>query len=235
VAESFYLGAYWGPRAESAADCARRLSGFLVTLGGVDPLLESWFETSGNRKAALERRVDPSVETLEELLLAGRARRDDGPRSVMTELGFSVALWNGQDVQVGLSVRCGAPTAVPGLTSNSVVIQLPEADGIAMALYQRDTDLAMLRAVVTAWRPSWCTLTSHRLRKGQEPKPGEVVVGWSTYLADAGPVQVDRLPAGTSTLPLDGGLLVTLPSDTTSVSESGVLAVRDALGSALRP
>jgi len=234
VAETFYIGAYWGPREEPVFDCAHRLSSMLNALGAVDPLLASWFHTGASRKAALARSVDPSPEVLQELLLKGVARRDDAGRSVMTELGFSASIWNGQKIQVGVNVRCGSSAAVPGLASNSVVVQLPEAQGEAMALYRRDTALALLRAVIMAWRPSWSTWTSHRLRKAQDAQPGEVVVGWATYVADPSGVRADRLPASVTTEPLDVGMLVTADGDADVVSETTVSAVRGALGRTLR-
>lgn len=81
---------------------------------------------------------------------------------MLTELGFSVGLWNGQAAEVGLSVLCGTPAAIPGMVSNTLVLNLPEAEGNALALYRRGAARAVLRAVVTAWQPSWCTWTNER-------------------------------------------------------------------------
>jgi hypothetical protein len=235
MAETFYVGAYWGPRAESVDACADRLAHFLTELAQASPVLGSWFKTASSRKAALKRPVEPSAEALRELLLAGRARRDDQDRSVMSELGFAADMWNGQDVQVGFRVRCGAPVAVQGMTSNTLVMQLPAAEGGALTLYQRQVALIVLRSVVTAWQPSWCTWTSHRLRKAQEPQPGEVVAGWGTYVADRDGVLTDRLPPGVTAEHVGAGLLLTADGDADVVSETTVSAVRGALGRALRP
>lgn len=232
MAETSYIGAYWGPREESVSDCAGRWSNMLNALAAVDPLLASWFRTGASRKAALARRVGQSPEGL---LLSGRARRDDADRSVMTELGFSASIWNGQKAQVGVSVRCGSSAAVQGLASNSLTVQLPEAQGEATALYRRQSALAVLRAVVTAWQPSWCTWTSHRLRKAQGAQPGEVVVGWATYVYDRSGVRTDRLPGSVTAEALDVGLLLIADGDADVVSETTVSAVRGALGRALHP
>ena len=235
MAESFYVGAYWGPRGESVDQCAERLSRLLVSLGEIDPRLGSWFKTGGSRKAALKRPVDPSIDALQELLLAGRLRRDNEARSVMSELGFRAGLWNGQDVEVGLSVRCGSPAAISGMTSNTLVMQLPLAEGEALALYRREVALEVLRSVVTAWQPSWCTWTNDSLRSAQNAQPGEVVAGWATYLADPDGVRTDRLPAKATTEPLGSGLLLVAEGDADSASEATVSTVRTALGRALRP
>ncbi|HEX7657836.1 MAG TPA: Imm52 family immunity protein [Pseudonocardiaceae bacterium] len=232
MAESFYVAAYWGPRGEPIEDCARRLAQFLAALGDVDPLLGSWFQRAGSRTAALKKPIDVSVEGLRELLLAGRSRRDDETRSVMTELGYGFGAWNGQDIEAGFNVRCGA-TSTRSVTSNRVVLHLPKAEGEALRLYRRDAALAVVRATVTTWQPSSCMWASGSLLDAQGKQSGEVIVGWATYVVDPSGVQVDRLPAGVTTEPLNGGLLITADGDADSASEATVLAVRDALGSAL--
>ncbi|HEX7657837.1 MAG TPA: Imm52 family immunity protein [Pseudonocardiaceae bacterium] len=231
--ETFYVGAYWGPRDERVEDCARRLAQFLAVLGEIDPLLGSWFQTAGSRSAALKMPVDPSADALRELLLAGQNRRDFDDRSVITELGYSVGIWNGQVGEVGLNVTCGASISTPHMSSNLVLIDLPDTEGEALRLYRRDTALAVVRATVTAWQPSWCTWAGRLLRKAQGRQPDEIVVGWATYVADGSRVEVDRLPAGAMTEPLNGGLLITANGDADSASEATVLAIRDALGPAL--
>lgn len=233
--EPYYLGAYWGPRGESADECAERLSLLLASLGNVDPRLTSWFKTGGSRKAALKRQVDPSIQALRELLLAGRPRRDDEIRSVMSDLGFRVGLWNGQEVEVGLSVRCGSPAAIAGMTSNTLTMQFPPAEGEAATLYRREVALAVVRAVVAAFEPAWCTWTSDVLRSVQCAQPNEIVIGWATYIANPKGVRTDRLPAGTTAESLGAGLLLQAEGDADSASEGTVLALREALGRALRP
>lgn len=230
MAETFYVGAYWGPRAEAVDACAERLARFLADLTQTSPLLGSWFKTASRRKAALKRPIEPAADQLRELLLAGQARRDDATRSVMSELGFAVDMWNGQDVQAGLRVRCGAPAVIQGMTSNTLVMQLPAAEGDALELYQRQAALAVMRSVVTVWQPSWSTWTSHRLRKAQEPQPGEVVTGWATYIADGGGVVTGRLPVGFTAEHLGNGLLLVAEGDADSASEASVLEMRSALG-----
>lgn len=232
MAETFYVGAYWGPRVESVDACADRLARMLIDVAEASPLLGSWFRTAGNRQAALKRPIEPSAERLRELLLAGQARRDDPARSVMSELGFSADMWNGQDVQVGLHVHCGTPAAIPGMTSNNLVIQLPAAEGAALALYQRDTAVAVLRAVIAAWRPDWCTWTSRRLRRAQELQPFDVVAGWATYVVEPAGAWTDRLPAGIAAEQVGSGLLLTSQGDADSASEATACAMRDALGPA---
>lgn len=233
MVDNFYVGAYWGSRGEPVDACAQRLARFLADLAATSPLLGSWFKTANSRRAALKRPIGASEESLRELLLAGRARRDDETRSVITELGFSVGMWNGQDVPVGLRVRCGAPVSVQGMTSNVVVMQLPTAEGDGLALYRREVALAVMRSVVAVWQPSWATWSGHRLRDAQDRQPGEVVTGWATYVADGDGVLTSRLPAEVTAERLGTGLLLVADGDADSASETTVLQVRSALGQAL--
>jgi hypothetical protein len=90
LAETFYLGGYWGGRQESIDKCADRLANFLKSLASVDPLLSSWFSKSNGRSSETTI-VNPTLGALQQLLLEGRAHRDaDG--SVMDNLGFRAGL-----------------------------------------------------------------------------------------------------------------------------------------------
>jgi hypothetical protein len=199
----------------------------LTDLRQASPLLGSWFTTAGSRKAALTWPTEPAAEPLRELLLAGQALRDDD-RSVMTELGFAAGMWNGQDVQVGLRVRCGGPAALQGMTSNTLVLKLPAAEGdVPWALYCREIALAILRAVVTVWQPAWCTWTNHRLRKSQE-RPAR------SWLAGQPTSRTGTACCATAE-PIGAGLLLVADGDAHSASEATASAMRSALARALRP
>lgn len=234
LAEPFYVGGYWGNRRESVDVCADRLEAFLRQLADAHPLLGSWLLTGDDSTSAKAHPFESTSESLRELLLAGRPRRDsDG--SVMEDLGFLASLWNGHDTAaVGLMVRCGASPAT-ATVGNAVVLDLPEAEGAALGLYSQDTARLVMNAVVSCWEPAWTTWTSDRLRRAQHAKPREIVVGWKTYLASPQPLPIERLPANVATDAIGEGILLTIGSDPNAVSEAAVIAVRDSLGDALRP
>lgn len=123
------------------------------------------------------------------------------------ELGFSVGLWNGdRALPIGLSVTCGSWTAAPGVM-NSVVLDLPVLEpGEAERLYELDTALCLMRAMVEAWQPDWATLTSYELADALDAGPREPAVGWITFLGDGRPVP-SGVPARREEL-LGGTLLV---------------------------
>jgi hypothetical protein len=93
MADRFYAGAYWGPRAESSAQCAARLEACLRSLGRSHEVLSRWYRKGTSRSAASGRPIDIDADTLESLLSGGRNRTDVGGE-VIAELGFSLALWN---------------------------------------------------------------------------------------------------------------------------------------------
>jgi hypothetical protein len=230
---SFYFGGYWGPRAESVEECADKLEIFMVSLAEIDPILATWFEPGRSRKSALASKVEPAPEQLRDLLLDGRYR-NDATNSVIPELGFNVALWNGQDSIAGLSIDCGGWSASGA--PNSVVINFPQADDpLAEVVYQPIKAATLVRAVIEVWSPSEAWWVSHELREAQGAEVGEVVVGWATYLSVERIARAGRLPADVETEAVGDGLIITIGDDPTDVPLDTVMAVREALGPALLP
>lgn len=76
MTEPFYLGAYWGPRAESVASCAEKLAACLRHLQSGSPLLGIWYEKGRRLPDAKRRPVDTSPSNLKPLLTEGVNRRD---------------------------------------------------------------------------------------------------------------------------------------------------------------
>lgn len=169
------------------------------------------------------------VEELEELLLAGQNRRDMD-RVPIPELGFSAGLWNGDfERGVGLSVNCGVWSRV---VPNSFVLKLPKV-GEAVELYTAQTAMAVFRVVVDAWEPEWATWSSAALRELQGAEPPAKVMGWATYLSSRDALEDVDAPEGVEVAAAGSGVLVTVGDDPGEVSETRLLAAREALASLL--
>jgi hypothetical protein len=224
---SFYVGAYWGDRKESAEECARRLSGCLTALTEVDPLLGSW-RGLGRSRTTSQTLVGTDAGSLEQLLLKGRNRRD-ADRSVIEELGFQVGMWNGQETEISLSASVGGYAGTPGL-SNAVVLKLPAPVGIARRLYGRQVAQRITEAIVESWEPNWATWASHPLQEVQDAPARTPVVGWLTYLSQARLAPDSAHTIGAE--PLHGGWLVRAADDVDGVSGDVVLALRRSLQTA---
>lgn len=225
-----YVGAYWGPRAESLNACVDRSTTFLDGLRLLNPAFETWYLPGRSRRDALRRRVHPEREALLNLLGSGRNRRDSD-QSVIAELGYSMDLWNGQAPSVGLSVGCGMHPRTPHV-KNVAVVNLPSSDDGLGDLASTPVALGLMRLLVDCWEPDWATWTSHEWRKEQGGEPGAPVLGWMTYLAGALPAE--GMPAGVIVEPFGSGALITTADDIAGVTRDVLVAAREALGGQLR-
>lgn len=203
-----YIGAYWGPRQESAGQCAERLTTCLKDLAAASDVFASWYEKGESRRDALARPVDPSeFSDLIDLLEAGRNRRDDD-KSVIEELGFHVGVWNGasEEHSVSLAVTCGLFAQKPNL-GNALVLDFPEVLG---DLGQKDRALQALVAVVKAWEPEWAGIISRAGRQTRPFTPGSPFVDWMIYLKDAA-IDPSRLPSSASVVKVNdqGTIIIT--------------------------
>lgn len=198
MSDGFYIGAYWGPRAETVETCASRLSAFLSSVPAIDASLADWFRTSRRRGVARRKPVKPSTTELTAALLAGGPRLGDSEGSELSKLGFALSLWNGREPGIGLNLRCGSSASVPGLVSNNVVVSVPSDDGDGSGRLSRASRIELARALVQVWEPSWCTWTTDALRNAQSQLGGGVVFGSATYLADSHRVDLARIPSAFS-------------------------------------
>ncbi|GAA2183124.1 hypothetical protein GCM10009785_25330 [Brooklawnia cerclae] len=110
----------------------------------------------------------------------------------------------------------------------------PNEDGEhADRLYRPETASTIIQAVVLAWEPDWATWVTPTMRNNQGRQPGELVVGWFTYIRG---VTVTSLPAGAARRFADGTLIQAAP-EFADVTADTVVATRDALRSqsALQP
>jgi len=146
------IGVYWGPRKESASECADRLAAYLLGLGKQHALLSQWYLKQRSRKAA-KVPVDLTGEELLHLI-AGGSNRQDMTGDVMESLGFRVGLWNGldDDQSVGLSIKCGLHEQTTNL-GNAVVLTLSASESSELA------DVGLLKRCllcgVDSWQPDW--------------------------------------------------------------------------------
>jgi hypothetical protein len=180
VADSFYVGAYWGARAESVGSCAGRLADCVGLLGAAHPALASWHRKGGSGSATSTQPVGNDRDAMEVLLSEGRDRKDIGGE-VIEELGFHAALWN-RGVSVSLRTLCGAVPAAPYVSNSCVLGPFGPSDTTAV-LFEPAVARLMLMALVEAWAPQWAAFTSNEMRDGQHSAPGRPVAGWLTYVA----------------------------------------------------
>jgi hypothetical protein len=173
--ESYYAGAYWGPRKETPEECARRAEVFLAAISDVDPSFSCWFEQGRSRKDALKRPIEPTHVALEKLIRRGRDRQFE-------DLGYSVWAWNGVCVDYddsGFNFKCGAYSEA---VSNVCVCNLPTRGPNADRVLSVPVLTGLVRSMVLAWEPDFAIATSSMLRGKLTPIGiAGTFVGWITY------------------------------------------------------
>ncbi len=200
----FFLGAYWLARREPIDACADRLVRFLGELVTCDPLVAHWYKLGRSRKQALQNQVDiHNRAILLELLDRGRHWTDSDNR-LMEDIGFSVALWNGEVERTSsqLTITCGGYSE---FLVNRVVLRLPIDLG---SLARADQMANVVTAATTAWEPDWAGVMSEDAFTTRNWPMHEPFVDWLLYLSQQWLPVVPPLPPHASTRSGASGTLI---------------------------
>ncbi len=178
--DKYYVGAYWGPRKETALECARRAELFFHMLARCDPSLALWFRAGRGFPRELPGwPLRPEVKELEEFFLKGR-HRTDVDKEVMEDLGFHQMVWNAKKEAIHLSLSCGGCSRGP----NSCLLQTHGRSAVwERLLHDGILMKQVLTSVVTAWDPDFAMVSSSEMVDLVEKDDFEVRVGWLTYLS----------------------------------------------------
>jgi hypothetical protein len=133
---NIHVAAEWGPRRATVDECGALVSRSFQLLSALSVNLSGWRKV-GSKGPVLDLR---DSEAIKKLLLSGRNRRDID-KSVISELGFLVTVWNGNlTAEAQCTIKCGGYSTVGGLR-NRVLVRLDfslaaqlGADGLAKAL-----------------------------------------------------------------------------------------------------
>lgn len=196
MSESFYAGAYWSARKETAEACAQRAYTFLSQLARIDQVFSTWFLKRRSRTEARKSNLVIEPGVIQELFQRSRNRKDlDG--SIIPELGFSLGLWNGDKLggSCGLSVQCGATSEYVG---NACVLDLPTDGEPAQRLLNTRILERLVALLVDAWDPDRAIVTSSKL---------DVEAGWLTYLKTPRR-DLRHMPSSSRVVHLKEGLVV---------------------------
>jgi hypothetical protein len=235
VFETYYAGAYWGPRKESPAECARRTQAFLHAIAQCDESFARWYGQGNSREEALASPLRIEVGTLQEVFRQ-EVNRSEGDGRIIEELGFRLWSWNGgpDDDDALLSAHCGCYSKwVP----NNCVLNLPHTGPNAQRVLTGSVVTRVLRGMALAWEPDSGVVMSDDHRERVEDHVANTPhVGWVTYLSRRRGT-VPALPAPVRVEPVeDRGTLITLTEERFTASNPEHLAlagrVREALGHA---
>jgi hypothetical protein len=155
-----YIGAYWGPRAQSVDDCATLLAELITKLAGIDPFLSGWRSGADSKRNAMAQPlVTADHIDLLQRLMAGRNRNEAGG-GVIEELGYRVGWWNGENkTAASMNIQLGATVK---WFSNSVVVKLADC-AAAPNQYTLKSAQTLLATVITTFSPDRAVFTSSQL------------------------------------------------------------------------
>lgn len=180
--ETYYAGAYWGPRQEAAEECARRAVVFLSLLAACDPFLAHWNKTpkprGQGRKTPL---MPPDLSILTEAYRRGVNREPGGPP--IEGLGLTVSAYNDGTGRDFASLRMNCGSYAKGM-SNACVLSLPSKGENAERVLTASVLTEVVRSMALAWEPDWAVAMSDSQRDmDDEDGKVSVLTGWVTYLA----------------------------------------------------
>ncbi|WNG54368.1 hypothetical protein F0U59_05915 [Archangium gephyra] len=179
--DKYYMGAYWGPRQETALECARRAELFFHMLARCDPSFGQWYRAGRGFPRELPGwPVCPEMKELESLLLKGRNRTDVG-REVIEDLGFSQMVWNAKREATEIHLSCGKYSPWGG--PNLCLLYPPRQGAVRERLLRAPVLAEVLTSMVTAWDPDYAMVGSSQMVDLVEKGGSEVRMGWLTYLS----------------------------------------------------
>ncbi|HZI07858.1 MAG TPA: immunity 52 family protein [Archangium sp.] len=210
--ETYYAGAYWACRKESAEESARRAEAFFRHLSRCDSIYVRWFEQANSLRKALQLQFEPTSETF--MRFFRKKAYQNGPD------GFSFSAWTGheEDGHGGMmSLTCGSCS---NFYSNVCLLYLPSAGPEEERVLSPSVQVEVMRALVLAWEPDWCVVTSDALRDTLSEKGrAGTFVGWLTYLSRHRMGEVPPLPEPARIIPVeDKGTLVLLTPERLTAS-----------------
>jgi hypothetical protein len=225
TAEKFNARVVWGPRAESAEECADRWRTTIRALAGLDPMLAGWimYDDDDDDDPANWRPVPLGDADLLPIVRAGAGDAGAG-------LGFNFGTVNDQDDEHALFFHASAGMSAPieGLLN---VARL-EIRPTSPAGLRRWAELAepVLAVLVEAWAPDHGHVYTFPQHQAQWPAPRQPLAGSVTYLCAhrSQLVPADLAASGRPTP--DGGLLLSLVRDGELPPDETVVA----LGTRLR-
>lgn len=164
-----FVGTYWSERRESRDESAARLVRFLVAIAGQSSSLSTWF-TKARTKATARTPLACNVSSISSHLKVNR--RDLGG-DVMSELGFSLGIWNGGIASLSVTIGAYSPHI-----RNSVVLSFSERP----SEFGVGTWCDLLSAMVREFAPDHGVVTSsEHLQRHGATNPWDA--GWFTYQA----------------------------------------------------
>jgi len=173
--ETYYAGAYWLARSESAEACARRAERFFHLLGRCDPAWNRWYQPASSFEEARKRQFTPNAASFLNLFAQEEHQSDDG---------FRFRLWTGDSQEETSSAGAACGSAGTLLPSNCVLKPFDEGP-VGERVLTAPVMTEVLHAMALAWEPEWGVVTSHQYDDlvSEQVVPAGTSVGWVMYFS----------------------------------------------------
>jgi hypothetical protein len=174
--DSFFIGAYWGPRSVPLIEIVTNTIKTLKKLGELDEQFLDWYELGMRRKQALTNKVIQDTEGITKLYSKSLGEFETKSDS-LTDNGFVLGLWTGHREEESSRI-----TFTVGLNSkrvsNCCVLKLPFEGKAKDRLVTLTKARSIVELLVDIWDPDFAIFTSHNL---VSKLSGSVDIGWITY------------------------------------------------------
>lgn len=174
--DSFYIGAYWGPRAEPLSEVSGKILQTFEKLITVDEQFLNWYEGGMSRKKALEKKVVFNKETIETLCLQ-LVKKGELDQKGFAKMGFLFGLWSGHSDEESSSISFNVGKENERLT-NACVISIPFEGAARERLLEPGKAKEIISILIEIWNPDYAVLASSELNNMLEIVND---IGWITY------------------------------------------------------
>jgi hypothetical protein len=176
--DSFYIGLYWGSKAETLTQVANKVLQTLQRLAKIDEQFLNWYERGMSRKQALEKKVSLDADTIEAICRKAVQKGELDERGYAKN-GVVFGLWTGHrnDAESSISFIAGDVFVIPNLCNNCV-ISIPFEGAARVRLLQAEKAKEIITSLAEIWEPDYAVLSSHSLR---DKLNAANKVGWVTY------------------------------------------------------
>ncbi|MEU1726267.1 Imm52 family immunity protein [Nonomuraea sp. NPDC005692] len=210
---------FWGPRRQSAQDCAERWAACLARLQRAAPeLFTTWHSPLDE-----DEKAPPALRPDAEGLLAEMARLNEYLEvelgATKAELGFTLSAWSTAPHEGSIVFRGTVGSHAEGSeVRNSITVTM---QGEAVAAHGWEVAASLLAIVAEHWDIDWGDAGNAqlwaRLKEHRSLRPSDLRAGYATYLSARRWAEAPALDEGTITS-LDGGVLIDLRAEVTRAS-----------------
>jgi hypothetical protein len=143
-----FVGIYWAVRDESFEDRLRRLEGHFGALAATSDALARWYAKAWRKPREPKEIFVREPEVLRALLAKG-VNRTDIDKTVITELGWSVHLWNADRCGLSASTSIGCGKTSPFVRNVALVDCTEDGEGVL----DDASAVELLKRWVEVWEP----------------------------------------------------------------------------------